>query len=55
MGVKGVFGSALWCLNNFDIMTETATETFELEQLAENGNANYIGNDGVINNGVSKD
>ena len=50
-----IFGSALWCLHNFDIMTETATETFELEQVTENGNANYIGNDGVINNGVSKD
>lgn len=50
-----IFGSALWCLNNFDIMTETATETFELEQITENGNANYIGNDGVINNGISKD
>lgn len=49
-----VFGSALWFLNNFDIMTETVTETFEVEQITENGNANYIGNDGVINNGISK-
>ena len=48
-----IFGSALWCLNNFDIIT--ATETFEVEQVTENGNANFIGNDGVINNGVSKD
>lgn len=50
-----IFGSALWCLNNFDIIPETATETFEVEQVTEDGNANFIGNDGVINNGVSKD
>ena len=45
-----IFGSALWCLNNFDIVTES----FELEQITDNGNANYIGNDGDIYNGVSK-
>ena len=45
-----ILGSALWCLNNFDIVTES----FELEQITDNGNANYIGNDGDIYNGVSK-
>lgn len=34
------FGSALWCLNNFDIITENTVETFD--------------ND-VINNDISKD
>lgn len=45
-----IFGSVIWFLNNFDIMTES----FELEQVTESGNANYIGNDGDIYNGISE-
>ena len=45
-----IFGSIIWFLNTFDIMTET----FELEQVTESGNANYIGNDGDVYNGVPK-
>lgn len=43
-----LFGSVAWFLNNFDIMTES----FELEQVTDSGNANYIGNDGDIYNGL---
>lgn len=49
-----MIGSALWFLNSFDIITETTTETFGLEQNTDIGNANYIGNDGDIYNGISK-
>lgn len=45
-----IFGSVIWFLDNFDIMTES----FELEQVTESGNANYIGNDGDIYNGISE-
>lgn len=48
-----MIGSAVWFLNTFDITTKT-TETFDLEQNADNGNANYIGNDGDIYNGIPK-
>lgn len=39
----------------YDYVGETTTKSVMVEQDAKDGgNANYIGNDGVINNGVSK-
>lgn len=48
--ISAFFGSALWCLNNLEIVTESS----EIKQFAEEGDANYIGNDGDIYNGLSK-
>lgn len=39
----GVFGSAVWFLNNYDIIG--------FDQNSTHGNANFIGNDGDISNG----
>lgn len=45
-------GAWLYCWMQYDY-ADTATET-SVELESESGNANYIGNNGVINNGKSE-
>lgn len=42
-----------WTRYDFSAVTTTTTEDIDVES-ENNGNANYIGNDGEINNGTDK-
>ena len=50
--LAGTIGGFLWYLDSFDYeSTETVTTEEIVVDGGENGTANYIGNDGTINNG----
>lgn len=48
----GLLGYTLWLLNDIGTIEETTTQ--EVSQENDNGNNNFIGNDGDIINGETK-